>query len=100
MEEHVRGWTMSAHRRAIGEHHHISPGQPANNHVTIPWTDQNAAGQEEIAGACFVNVKSAAFIEARDEQFGKSFTRRLDNTESCLELRREWRTEHQQRLRH
>src|SRR6266481_5728457 len=86
MEEHVRGWTMSVHRRAIGEHHHVSPGHAANHHVTIPRTDQNAAGQEEIARACFVNLKSAAFIEALREHFRKAFRHVLDNQNCGLEI--------------
>src|SRR5258708_25868057 len=87
MEKHVRGWTMSIYRRPIGKHHHIPPGHAANHHVAISRTNQSAAGEKEIAGPCFVNFKSAAFVEAFREHFGEAFRHVLHNHNRGLKIR-------------
>src|SRR5260370_35041555 len=78
---------MSVHGRAIGENHHVPPGHPSNHHVTISRTNQNAASEEEIAGARFVYFKSAAFIEALREHFGKTFGHVLHDQNCGKEVR-------------
>src|SRR5882762_2495670 len=87
VEEHVRGWPVPVHGRSIGEHHDIAPGHAANHHVAIPWTDQNTASKEEIAGARFVNIKSAAFVEALREHFGEAFRHVLHNQNCGKKIR-------------
>src|SRR5258708_38103785 len=82
---------MSIDRRPIGKHHHIPPGHAATQHVAISRTNQNAAGEKEIAGPRFVNFKSAAFVEAFREHFGETFRHVLHDHNRGLKIRRNLR---------
>jgi len=81
MEEHIRGRAMSIDGWPIGENHHAAPRHAANHNVAIPRANQNAASQQEVAGARFVNFKSAALIEALGKHFRKTFGHVLDDND-------------------
>src|SRR6267143_311595 len=78
---------MSIHGRPIGENYHVPARHTTNHHVAIPGANQNAAGEEQIAGTRFVNFESAAFVEALGEHFGKTFGHVLHNQNRGLKIR-------------
>jgi len=53
--------------------------------VAIARTNQNAAGEKEIAGTRFVNFKSAAFVEALREHFGETLRHVAAQSQSRIE---------------
>src|SRR5216684_1417384 len=78
---------MSVHGRPIGKNYHVPARHPANHHVAISRTNENATGEEEIAGTRFVNFKSAAFVEALGEHFGKALGHVLNDQNGRKKIR-------------
>src|SRR2546427_5147467 len=87
MKKNIRGWAMSIDGRPIGEHHHVAAWHAPNHDVAIPRTDKNAAGEKQIAGACFLNLQSAALVEALRKHFRKTFRHVLHNNNCGLKIR-------------
>jgi len=77
--------------RPIGKNDHATPGHVANHYVAISRTDENAAGEKEIAGPRFMNFKSAAFVEALREHFGETLRHMLHDHNRGLKIRRDLR---------
>lgn len=91
MKENVSRWTMTVDRRAVGKNGHVAAWHAANHDVTITRADENAAGNEKIPGAGFLNVESAALVQAFREHLRKTFRHVLNDKNACGKVRRNLR---------
>jgi len=71
----------------------------ADHHVAIAGTDQNAAGEKEIAGTRFVNFQSAALVETLRKHFREPFGHMLHDENGGKKIRRDLRKNELQGVR-
>src|SRR5215470_15852856 len=69
-----------------------------NHHVTISGADENAAGNEKIAGLSFLDIEFAAFVEALGEHFRKALRHVLDDEDRTWKISRNLREQELQRV--
>src|ERR1700688_4506163 len=99
MKKYVDRRTMAVDRRTIGQNGHITARHSANHQMPVAWTDEDAAGNKEIAGARFLNFESAAFIEAFCKHFRKAFRHVLHYQDARRKVRRNLRQNILERVR-
>jgi len=64
---------MPINRRPIGEHGHVATRHATNHDVAIARANEHAPRKQKIAGARFLNLQGAAFVEALRKHFRKTF---------------------------
>ncbi len=70
MKENVDGRTVSVDGSGVRENDHFASGHAADHHVAIAGTNEDAAGDEQIAGLGLLNIEGAAFVQAAREHVG------------------------------
>jgi len=77
----------------------MSPTRHATNHdVAIARANEHAPRKQKIAGARFLNLQGAAFVEALRKHFRKTFRHVLHNNNCGLKIRPEFATNKLQRV--
>ena len=98
MKKNIRGGTMPVDGRPVGEHGHVAARHAPNHDVAISRTNKHAPRKQKIAGAGFLDLQGAAFVEAFRKHFRKTFRHVLHNNNCGLKLRGNLRQDKLQRV--